>query len=89
MKTKKTEEKVKKAKRRIEGTVVSNKMTNAVVVRVVRKAAHPKYGKIVTKTKKFYARTEEKYNIGDTVTIEESRPLSKLIRWVVVDQNKK
>lgn len=74
-------------KKRLEGIVVSNKMTNAVVVSVIRRVPHRKYGKIVTKHKKFYARTFDKLNVGDRVVIEESRPLSKLIRWVVVDHN--
>ena len=82
----KTEAKATGVKRRVEGIVVSNKMTNAVVVRVERKVTHPKYGKIIKKAKKFYARTDEKINEGTTVVIEESRPLSKLIRWVVVEK---
>jgi len=86
-KTKKTE-KAKSNKRRLEGIVVSNKMTNAVVVKVTRKTPHRKYRKIVTKAKKFYARTNEKLTVGEEVVIEESRPLSKLIRWVVVNQKK-
>ena len=87
MKSKKTEKAIN-TKKRIEGTVVSNKMTNAIVVSVTTKSAHPKYGKIIAKNKKFYARTDKAFEVGDTVTIEESRPLSKLIRWVVVDQKK-
>jgi len=75
-------------KKRLEGVVVSNKMTNAVVVNVSRKIAHPKYGKIISKTKKYYARTEGEILVGDAVVIEESRPLSKLIRWKVVEVKK-
>ncbi len=73
-------------KKRFEGLVVSNKMTNAVVVKVISRAPHPKYGKIMTKTKKFYARTLDAVSVGDTVIIEESRPLSKLIRWQVIEK---
>lgn len=82
----KKQNKKENRKKRFEGKVVSNKMTNAVVVRVESSAVHPKYGKIVKKAKKFYARSTEKHEEGDTVVIEESRPLSKLIRWVVVEK---
>jgi small subunit ribosomal protein S17 len=82
----KTEETKVTRKKRLEGTVVSNKMTKAVVVSVTRKMAHPKYGKIISSVKKYYARVEEPVNVGDVVVIEESRPLSKLIRWVVVER---
>ena len=71
-------------KKRLEGEVVSNKMEKAVVVQVARRIPHPKYGKIITKVKKFYARSLGDEKIGDKVVIEESKPLSKLIRWVVV-----
>jgi small subunit ribosomal protein S17 len=72
-------------KKRLEGVVVSNKMTKAVVVTVLRKFPHPKYGKIITSAKKFYARANNNVNVGDKVVIEETRPLSKLIRWTVVE----
>ncbi len=75
-----------KIKKRFTGTVVSAKMTKAVVVEVVRSVPHPKYKKIVKIKKKFYARTEDPLKEGDTVVIEESRPLSKLIRWIVVEK---
>ena len=72
------------------GEVVSNKMTKTIVVRVERRFPHPQYKKIVTSYKKFYAHDEKsEAKIGDTVRIEESRPLSKLKRWtliVVVDR---
>jgi small subunit ribosomal protein S17 len=77
------------AKKRVKefvGKVVSNKMDKTVVVAVERKFPHPLYGKQVKKTKKFYAHDEEnKCNEGDIVRIRESRPLSKLKRWVVVE----
>jgi len=61
-------------------------MDKTVVVAVERKFPHPLYGKQVKKTKKFYAHDEEnKCNEGDIVRIRESRPLSKLKRWVVVE----
>ena len=82
----KKEEAVKGMKKRLEGKVVSTKMTNAIVVKVESSSIHPKYGKIMKKAKKFYARTTEPHVVGDTVVIEESRPLSRLIRWVVVEK---
>lgn len=82
---KKTKEE-KNNRRTIEGMVVSNKMQKAVVVKVISKYPHPKYGKIITKVKKFYARSEDKCEEGDTVVIRETKPLSKLIRWEVIER---
>lgn len=68
-----------------KGTVVSNKMEKTVVVKVERTFRHPKYGKVVTRAKKFYAHNESApLQIGDEVEIVETRPLSKLKRWRVV-----
>jgi small subunit ribosomal protein S17 len=68
------------------GTVTSNKMDKTVVVRVDRRVPHPKYGKIITKSSKFYAHNDEnKAKLGDCVRIVETRPLSKLKRWRVVE----
>ena len=68
------------------GVVVSNKMTKTVVVKVERRVADRKYGKIVTRAKKFTAHDEEqKCKVGDRVRIAESRPLSKTKRWRVVE----
>jgi small subunit ribosomal protein S17 len=68
------------------GVVVSNKMAKTVVVRVERRAPDSKYGKIVTRAKKFTAHDEEQQcKIGDRVRIAESRPLSKTKRWRVVE----
>jgi small subunit ribosomal protein S17 len=68
------------------GTVVSDKMQKTVVVAVERRTAHPVYGKRITKTTKFHAHDEENQaHEGDTVRIEETRPLSKLKRWRVVE----
>jgi small subunit ribosomal protein S17 len=76
----------KKRVKEFVGKVVSNKMDKTVVVAVERKFPHPLYEKQVKKTKKFYAHDEEnKCNEGDIVRIRESRPLSKLKRWVVVE----
>lgn len=74
-----------KRKQRV-GEVVSNKMTKTIVVRVQRRFPHPQFKKIVTSYKKFYAHDEKsEAKIGDTVRIEESRPLSKLKRWKLVE----
>lgn len=68
------------------GTVVSDKMNKTVVVRVERRYAHPLYGKQVTRSKKYHAHDEgNEYRIGDVVRIMETRPLSKLKRWRVVE----
>ncbi len=70
-----------------KGTVVSNKMQKTVVVKVERTFRHPQYGKVVTRAKKFYAHNESApLQIGDEVSIVETRPLSKLKRWRVVAQ---
>ena len=71
--------------RTIKGVVKSNKMDKTIVVEVTNYKSHPKYKKRYKVTKKFHAHDEKNAaNIGDTVTIEESRPLSKLKRWVLV-----
>jgi small subunit ribosomal protein S17 len=74
-----------KRKQRV-GEVVSNKMTKTIVVRVERRFPHPQFKKIVTSYKKFYAHDENSQaKMGDVVRIEESRPLSKLKRWTLVE----
>jgi small subunit ribosomal protein S17 len=66
------------------GIVVSNKMQKTIVVEVTRKKAHPMYKRVIAIRKKFYAHDEKNVaNTGDTVKIEESRPLSKLKRWTL------
>lgn len=68
-----------------KGTVVSNKMQKTVVVKCERTQLHPRYKKVVTRSHKLYAHHEgEPLAIGDVVTVEETRPLSKLKRWRVV-----
>ena len=67
------------------GEVVSSKMAKTIVVRVERRFPHPQFKKIVTAYKKFYAHDEKnEAKVGDTVRIEETRPLSKLKRWRLV-----
>jgi small subunit ribosomal protein S17 len=68
------------------GVVVSNKMTKTVVVKVERRVADPKYGKIVTRAEKYKAHDEnQECQIGDRVRIVETRPLSKDKRWRVAE----
>jgi small subunit ribosomal protein S17 len=72
------------------GVVVSNKMQNTVVVAVERRLRHPIYGKVVRKTPHFYAHDgKNECEEGDLVRIMETRPLSKLKRWRVVEIVKK
>ena len=68
------------------GQVISSTMDKTIVVRSVTRVPHPKFGKIVKQAKKFYAHDEEnKAKAGDTVRIMETRPLSKLKRWRLVE----
>ena len=79
------EEKRNLRKERI-GVVVSNKMEKSIVVSETRRVKHPLYGKFVLKTKKFHAHDETNdCNIGDTVKIMETRPLSKTKCWRLVE----
>ena len=73
-------------RRQQKGTVVSNKMQKTVVVKVEHTLRHPRYQKVITRAKKFYAHCEQAdIQIGDTVTIVETRPLSRLKRWRVTE----
>lgn len=68
------------------GTVISNKMAKSIVVAVERKVKHPKYGKFVKKTSTFTAHDDKnECNVGDTVRIQETRPLSKTKCWRLVE----
>lgn len=68
------------------GVVVSNKMDKTIAVQVERRLMHPLYGKFVKRSKKFFAHDEENTcNIGDKVRIMETRPLSKMKRWRLVE----
>jgi small subunit ribosomal protein S17 len=69
-----------------EGMVVSNKMDKTVVVAVVDRVQHRRYGKTLQRTHRFYAHDEANdVNVGDRVRIAETRPLSKQKRWRVVE----
>jgi small subunit ribosomal protein S17 len=68
------------------GIVVSNKMDKSIIVAINRKVKHPIYGKFVNRTKKLMAHDEENScNIGDTVRISETRPLSKNKAWRLIE----
>ena len=70
-------------KRLLSGKVVSNK-DKTVVVEVIRKVKHKLYKKIIKRAKKYHAHDENnQFKIGDTVTIQESKPISKLKKWIV------
>jgi small subunit ribosomal protein S17 len=76
----------RKLRRERIGIVVSNRMDKSVVVAVRRKVKHPIYGKFVNKTTRFIAHDRENTcNIGDTVKIAETRPLSKTKNWRLVE----
>jgi small subunit ribosomal protein S17 len=73
-------------RKEVVGEVVSNKMHKTIVVLVTRKKAHPFYGRVIARHKKFYAHDEtNQAHVGDVVRIEETRPLSKLKRWKLKD----
>lgn len=72
-------------KRKLKGKVVSNKMQKTVVVAVETARNHPVYGKLVRRTKRYKVRDEHSTNVGDEVVIEETRPLSKHVKWQVVE----
>ncbi len=68
------------------GVIVSDKMNKSIIVAVERKVKHPMYGKFVKKTSKFVAHDEKnEAHVGDTVKIEETRPLSKTKNWRLVE----
>ncbi len=72
-------------KRRLKGVVVSDKMDKTIVVLVERSKKHPRYKKRYIASKKYKAHDpENKYKIGDKVIIQESKPISKDKRWIVI-----
>ena len=78
------------SKKRLQGVIVSDKMHKTRVVEVERLVRHPLYNKVLRKRKKFYAHDEEgKAKTGDFVVLEETRPISKLKRWRIVEIKKK
>ena len=74
-------------KRILIGTVVSDKTDKTVTVLVERKVKHPLYGKIIRRSKKYHAHdADNAYKTGETVRIEETRPMSKTKTWRVLDR---
>lgn len=81
-----TEQSVRGRRKVRQGVVVSDRAHKTVTVVVERRFAHPLYGKQVKRTKKYHAHDEtNQYRVGDTVSIMETRPLSKTKRWRVLE----
>jgi small subunit ribosomal protein S17 len=79
-------ETIRSTRRERIGVVVSSSMEKSIVITVKQKVKHPIYGKFVNKTARFMAHDEENTcNVGDTVKISETRPLSKNKRWRLVE----
>ena len=73
-------------KRTLTGLVISDKMDKTITVKVERQVKHPKYGKFIKRSTKVHAHDEaNECNMGDTVTVAESRPLSKSKSWQLVE----
>ena len=76
-------------KRILSGTVVSSNANKTIVVKVTRRVKHKLYKKIISSSKKYHAHDEENnYKVGDNVRIIESKPISKLKSWLVINENK-
>ena len=76
------------SKKVLKGTVSSTKNNKTIVVLVTRKFKHPFYGKIISRSKKYHAHDENNsFKVGDIVKIIESKPISKLKSWTVVNDN--
>lgn len=73
-------------KRELQGEVISNKMMKTVKVKVNFVVRHPLYQKVQIRNKIFFAHTEQDLNVGDKVTIRESKPYSKNVKWVVIEK---
>jgi small subunit ribosomal protein S17 len=81
-----TDTATRSARKTRTGEVISSRMNKTIVVRTVTRVPHPKFGKIVKQMKKFYAHNEQNQaKPGDTVRIMETRPMSKLKRWRLVE----
>lgn len=76
-------------RRRINGVVVSNNMQKTVVVEITRRHRHPLYQKVITSRKRVFAHDELECNVGDEVTIVESKPISKNKNFVVQEITKR
>ncbi len=75
-------------KRLLSGTVVSSNSNKTIVVKVIRRVKHKLYKKIISRSKKYHAHDEKnQFKVGDTVSIVESKPISKLKSWIVVSND--
>ena len=80
----------KRMPRTFTGTVVSNKMKDTITVLIERRVQHPKYGKFVRRSTKMYAHDQgNQCQMGDIVTIQECRPISKTKRWTLLEIREK
>jgi small subunit ribosomal protein S17 len=75
-------------KRILQGTIVSDKNAKTVVVMVERRYTHPLFKKTVRRSKKYHAHDEKGHKVGDVVRIQETAPISKLKRWIVLEESK-
>jgi len=76
-------------KKVLKGKVVSDKSNKTIVVEVSRRFVHPKFKKVITAFKKYHAHDENnKFKVGDQVSIIESKPISKLKRWTVLEEKR-
>lgn len=76
----------RRARKEIVGVVISNKMNKTVTVKVSYKMRHPKYQKVIERTNKYYAHDESNsLTVGQKVRMMETRPMSKLKRWRVIE----
>ncbi len=75
-------------KRILSGTVVSSNSSKTIVVNVTRRIKHKLYKKIIRRTKKYHAHDEKnEFNVGDVVSIVESKPISKLKKWIAISND--
>ena len=75
-------------KRILSGTVVSSNSNKTIVVKVTRRVKHKLYKKIIKRVKRYHAHDQNNvYKVGDLVTIQESKPISKLKSWIVYENN--
>ena len=75
------------SKKTLKGKVIRDKNNKTVVVLVKRKYSHPFFKKIITSSKKYHAHDEKnKFKVGDSVKIIESKPYSKMKKWKVIDK---
>ena len=75
------------SKKELNGEVIKDKNNKTVVVLVKRRYSHPFFGKVITSSKKYHAHDEKnKFKVGDNVKIIESRPYSKMKKWMVTDK---